>query len=81
MMDSASVLGGDGQWTAKNGRLGNGRLGDGQLRYKALDGSAIKLCTAQRCRNGGLDDAAMDSSRWTTARDGRLGDKALDGSQ
>jgi len=80
-MDSALALGGDGQWTAKNGRLGNGRLGDGQLCNKALDGSAIKLWTALRCRNGGLGNAAMDSLRWMTACDGRLGDKALDGSQ
>ena len=69
------------RWTAKNGRLCNGLLGNGQLCDKALDGSAITRWTAWRCRNGGLGNAAMDCSRWTTARDGRICDKALDGSQ
>ena len=81
MMDSALTLGGDGQWTAKNGRLGNGQLGNGQLCDKALDGLAIKHWTARQCCNGGLSDAAMDSSRWTTAHAVRLGDKTLDGLQ
>ena len=68
-------------WTAKNGRLGNGRLDDGQLCDKALDGSAIRRWTARGCRNGGLGNASMDSSRWTTTCDGRLDDRALVGLQ
>ena len=48
----------------------------------AMDGYglAIKGWTARQCCNGGLGDVAKDSSRLTTACDGRLGDKALDGS-
>jgi hypothetical protein len=62
--------------TAKNGRLGNGWLGDGQLCNKAQVGSANLM--NWQCCNGGLGDVAIDSSQWTTARDGQLGDKALD---
>ena len=43
-------------------------------------GLAIKRWTARQCCNGGLDDVAMDGSRWMTACDRPLGDKALDGS-
>ena len=69
------------RWTAKNGRLGNGRHDNGQLCDKALDGSAIRRWTARGCCNGGLGDAAMESLRWTTACNGRLDNRALDGLQ
>ncbi len=74
-MDGSAIK----HWTANNGRLGNGRLGDGKLCDKALDGSAMKRWMAGQCCNGGHDDVAIDSSQWTRARDGQLGDKALDG--
>jgi hypothetical protein len=68
------------RWTAHVGLLGtmDGLAMDGL----AMDGYglAIKRWTARQCRNGGFGNVAMDGSRWRTARDGRLGDKALDAS-
>jgi hypothetical protein len=43
-------------------------------------GLAIKRWTVRQCHNGGLGNVTMDGSRWMTARDSPLGDKALDGS-
>ena len=58
-MDGSAIK----RWTAKNGRLGNVRLDNGQLCDKALDGLAIRRWTARGCHNGGLGNAAMDSSK------------------
>ncbi len=68
------------QWTAHVGLLG---AMDGlAMDCLAMDGYglAIKCWTARQCHNGGLGYVAMDGSRCRTARDGQLGDKALDGS-
>jgi hypothetical protein len=66
------------QWTACDGQLG-------AIYHLALDGLAmdsyglaIKCWTARQCHNGGLGNVAMDSSRWMTACNRRLSDKALD---
>ena len=68
------------QWTARDGQLGamDGLALDGLA--MAGYGLAIKRWTARQCRNGGLGDVANDGSRLTNARDGRLGDKAMDSS-
>jgi hypothetical protein len=41
-------------------------------------GLAIKRWTARQCCNGGLGDVVKDGSRWMTARDRLLSNKALD---
>ena len=68
------------RWTAWQCR--DGRLGDVAMAMVglAMDGLAIKRWTSRQCRNRWLGNVVMNSSRWTTACNGRLGDKALDGS-
>jgi hypothetical protein len=43
-------------------------------------GLGIKRWLARQCCKGVLSDVAMDGTRWMTARDRLLSNKALDGS-